>query len=424
MSQLEQEIRKEESMHSTSDSRDKFKIESIVKEFVYEFNCVPEGQNQHSYLSEGNAEKNHSINNSANLFTITKEKKSNGGGEGSEIPEENQMICEENLSINSSNDGGEEEKLRVSAFSKVNFSKLKEEEKELRLKNMAKLVKRLRRKVRNLEMKFKKNVNKMINKYVNKSGKNGKGRNESNKRIQQDMDLNVDKLCKALKMLSEYKNFEYEDQRHVLENFISLISEEKLQFDSVHFNKICTQIRLFLNKESIKYICKKGQKITFSFPEKDINITKKEYEIYQQFKEKEEVIRAIFGIVEEEQEEYPKKINFENKKRGNIQNSLQNEFLNNISNISNMSNLTNIAQGLKKNEGTGINKGVNLIQQQDQNQLNPNLSELFSYNLINQNQQQNKNPIQNILLNSMYNNILYSLNQPKMEDVKRLLNLN
>ena len=38
---------------------------------------------------------------------------------------------------------------RISAFSKVNFSKLNPEEKDLRLKNLAKIVKHLRKKIRN-----------------------------------------------------------------------------------------------------------------------------------------------------------------------------------------------------------------------------------------------------------------------------------
>jgi len=69
----------------------------------------------------------------------------------------------ENLRLNLDNGDN-----RILANSKVNFSKLSDQEKDHRLKNLAKLVKRLRRKTRNLEQKLKKNANKILNRYLSK----------------------------------------------------------------------------------------------------------------------------------------------------------------------------------------------------------------------------------------------------------------
>ena len=154
---------------------------------------------------------------------------------------------------------------RVSAYSKVNFSKLKEQEKDERLKNLAKLVKRLRRKVRNLEQKFKTNANKIFGNYLHHSlGVKKYQMATSNQNAA--LELTLENISKALKNVRAYDGFEYEDQKNVVENLINLLAEEKISLDSINSGKICSQIRLFLNKEKIKYISKKGQKIVFSFP--------------------------------------------------------------------------------------------------------------------------------------------------------------
>lgn len=243
---------------------------------------------------------------------------------------------------------------RVSAISKVNFTKLSEGEKEERLKNLAVLVKKLRRKVRNLENRFKSNANKILKKYI--SNNLGIKKHKSN---QEPLDLDIDNLCKALKCVRQYEKFDYNDQKHVIENFIKLIAEEKISLDSINFTKICTQIRIFLSKESSKYIANKGQKITFSFPEKDINITAKEYELYSKYKDREDIIRTIVGIPEEAvQNSYPERIHFEPRKNFTAENNPQisksnnndaNLNLNNF-NPNNLKNLININNSHLKNE--------------------------------------------------------------------------
>ena len=340
----------------------------------------------HFYYNQ-NSEKKALFNNSLNniikkpmilqnqVFHITKVNKN------SKSFSEDESELENNLELNES---GNSEKIRVSPISKVNFSKLKETEKDERLKNLAKLVKRLRRKSRNLEQRFKANANKILNKYISNSVGLKKSKPNNN-----PFNLNIENICKSLKILRQYEKFEYDDQMHVLENFINLIAEEKLNLDSIHFRKICTQIRIFLSKESSNYIAKKGQKITFSFPEKDVNITTKEYELYSKYKDKEDVIRTVLGINEEpNQNIYPERINFEAKK-GNC-NENQEIYNRNISSISRNVINYNFSNNLHYQE-----------QIKNFSVKNYNINDLVNLGMI-----PNNGNLQNLLINSMYSNMM------------------
>ena len=267
---------------------------------------------------------------------------------------------------------------RVSAISKVNFKKLNDTEKEERLKNLAKSVKKLRRKVKSLESKFKSNGNKIVNKFISENI-------NLKKKNTYVPNFDLDKLCRALKVIKDSEKHEYDDQRNLIENLIELIADERITPDSVNYKKLCTQIRLFLGKEKVKYIAKRGQKITFSFPEKDINISSKEYELYSKYKDKEDVIRTIVGLKEDEvYEEYPSLINFEPKK----QKSLKEELI-----LSNQQKNENAFGNINDK----LNKGFNLT--------NTNkIKDLLSLGLC-----PSGNSVQNLLLNSIYSNIMQNI---------------
>ena len=217
-------------------------------------------------------------------------------------------------------DASEEEKKKlkdqkikkISPFSKVNFSKLKIEEKDERLKNLAKLVKKLRRKTRNLENKIRFNASKLLNKYIwTKLGINTK-----NKYNPPEFSFDFDKICKALKRAKNHEDFEFADEKHLIENLINLISEDKLKLDSLGYKRICSQIRMLLDKDQIKYISKKNTKVTVSFPESDVFITKTEFNYLKKYKDKEEILRAILGVYD--QDEKTIKISIENLNEENI----------------------------------------------------------------------------------------------------------
>lgn len=112
---------------------------------------------------------------------------------------------------------------RLSAESKVNFTKLTNQEKDERLKNLARLIKQLRKKLRKVESQ-------------------PQDKNEGNL---------VDSFLKANKYLLSYENFSSEDHRKVLENLIDLISNKKLALDSIYFKKIAKQVKRCKDKSSL-----------------------------------------------------------------------------------------------------------------------------------------------------------------------------
>lgn len=299
---------------------------------------------------------------------------------------------------------------KISPFSKVNFSKLRVEEKDERLKNLALLVKRLRRKVRNLEHKVRFNATKLLNKHLwNKLGINSK-----NKYLLPEFQFDFDKVCKALKKVRNFDHFEFSDEKHVIENIINLIAEDKLKFDSITFKKICTLIRKGLNREKIKYLDKKGTKNIVSFPETDVFVSNKEYQSLVKFKDNEEVTRAILGVeanteeniiaeeVIDKEEPKPNSI-LANLLLNSTNNSLfaktdthdtanQNYFNQTMNNFNNMPNLNGLG---------GMNNPVNfnnLLNNMTSQNNAPNANNINSHNLwmLNNNAQ-----MQNYLMNSL-----------------------
>jgi len=121
--------------------------------------------------------------------------------------------------------------------------------------------------------------------------------NYKNKYLNHNLNLDLFQLVKSLKKLNSHNRcFEYSDQMRALETLINTIAEGKIPFDSINFKKICTQLRLLLPKEKVKYINKKGSQITIQFPEQEVKITKKEYMVYHDYINNNEVLRRIFGL--------------------------------------------------------------------------------------------------------------------------------
>lgn len=210
-----------------------------------------------------------------------------------------QEICsDEELSENEKKVYTEPLSKKISPFSKVNFSKLSPEEKDDRLKNLAKLVKRLRRKVRTLENKVRFNATKLLNKHIcNKLGINTK-----NKYVLPEFHFDFEKVVKSLRKIRNFEEFEYDDQKHLIENIINLISEENLKIESLQYKKLCSIIRMLLPKEKIKYISKKDSKITVAFPETEVFITNKEYLKLAKYKDNEDIMRTALGVYDQTKE--------------------------------------------------------------------------------------------------------------------------
>ena len=157
--------------------------------------------------------------------------------------------------------------------------------------------------------------------------------NTKNKYVPPEFTFDFDKICRALKRVRNHEDFEYSDQKHLIENVINMIAEDKLKLDSLGYKRICSQIRMLLNKEQIKYVSKKNSKVTVSFPETEVYITKLEYNKLKKYKDKEEILRAILGVYDHDERtvrisiESPTEIN-ENKKE-DLEISKKNEEIDN-----------------------------------------------------------------------------------------------
>jgi len=61
---------------------------------------------------------------------------------------------------------------------------------------------------------------------------------------------------------------------------------------------MCTQVRLFLPQDKIKYINKKGCQITVQFPDREVKISKKEYDEAQNYINNNSILRRNFGLAD------------------------------------------------------------------------------------------------------------------------------
>ena len=175
-----------------------------------------------------------------------------------------------------------------------NYLYLNQLEKVEKLNRLSKLVKRYRRKYSGLQEKIKKNIRKIFKKYIYKK----LNINFKNKYLNHNLNLDLFQLIKTLKRIHSV-NFENFDEKHIIENLINLIAENKIPFDSINFKKICSQIRLFLPNDKIRYVNKKSFNYTINFPEREIKISEIEYDFYRNYLNKYDVLRSIFGLKEE-----------------------------------------------------------------------------------------------------------------------------
>jgi len=178
---------------------------------------------------------------------------------------------------------------RLKYINYKNGHKLTEEEKISKLKILSKIVRRYRRKLKNIKKKFKSNVEKNFQKFLSLK-LNGR------KRDKLDVFLPLNNLISAIMKMKTASNIDYSNEKNTIEQFVDLIAQNKISFNSINFKIICSQIRLFLSKDKIKHISKIHPKIFINLPEKDIHITKQELSYYSKAGEDQDIFRTIFGI--------------------------------------------------------------------------------------------------------------------------------
>ena len=191
----------------------------------------------------------------------------------------------------------EDPKSRTSASSRVNFSKLTVEEKERRCHNMSKEVKQLRRKIRNLEDRLARS-----NIAMDYAG--------SGTPTESAQDTLV---YRAREKLKSYNGYELSDQKDLIDNLSNAIAEDRLKLDSFPFYMICTLVRATLSQEEINKYNEENDKeyglnknnpfenkeIAISLPEKEVRISRKEYQYYAIFHGNEQIMRLLTGQIKE-----------------------------------------------------------------------------------------------------------------------------
>lgn len=200
---------------------------------------------------------------------------------------------EEGKDDNESDDAySDDPKSRTSASSRVNFSKLTAEEKERRCHNMSKEVKQLRRKIRNMEERLA------------RASTGGEYRPEEG-----NASVNESLVQRAKDKLRSYSDYELSDQKDLIENLCTVISQERLKPDSLAFYMLCTLVRGFLTQEEWNKYQNSAQnhgnnddndqfgnkEILVSFPEKEVRISKKEFKVFAPYHENEQIMRLLTG---------------------------------------------------------------------------------------------------------------------------------
>jgi len=160
-------------------------------------------------------------------------------------------------------------KQRIKLIGYNSSENLNEEEKIGKLKILSKIVRRYRRKLKNLKRKFKTNTEKSFKKYM------GEKLNLNRKDKRSFPNLNLNNIMTAVKKLRSYEGMSFSNEKHLVEQLVDLIATKKINFGSIQFKKIATQIRLFLEKSKVNHISRSQPKIFINLPEKDVYITKK-----------------------------------------------------------------------------------------------------------------------------------------------------
>ena len=151
---------------------------------------------------------------------------------------------------------------KISPFSKVNFSKLRNKEKIQRYFMMKKLINNLNKKKKKLEKQVTRNPCRLLNKLskikINKMEKLSGIKNKTNsiENSNQDTKKNIpefkfENLIKASQILYTNENFEFADEKNILNSLFRILDNEKTNLNNLQFKKISNILRS-LNNENFK----------------------------------------------------------------------------------------------------------------------------------------------------------------------------
>jgi len=160
-----------------------------------------------------------------------------------------------------------------------------------KMKILSKIVRRYRRKLKNLKEKFKVNIEKSFKTHINKN----RIGNKKDKRT--EINITLPNLIKAMGTLKNSQSIEFSHEKNLIENFIHMVAEKKLRPDSIQMKKICGQVRLFLNNQ-VNHISRTKPKAYIKMNDRQVPITQDEYNLYKKLGNNVEAFKVIFGLKE------------------------------------------------------------------------------------------------------------------------------
>jgi hypothetical protein len=318
-------------------------------------------------------------------------------------------------------------------FSKVNFSKLTNSEKQVRYTMMKKLVKNLKGKFNKLNNNLEKNPSRFLNKYLNmKLSKTPEKCDDPEDTIsaihqekpeliqQSNMPLEkkenffgnlFESVCKS----SEYENFEYKDEKHLVKNLIEYLSNEDSDLNCIQIKHISSILRSIKSDNSN---CSNSS-LHECFPRKDRNyllscgekyeITTEEFKNIYQFRNDKEFGRIYLGMEKapleiklEKDKKNPTSINFSdgscNQTRNQVSTAYNiNPCSQNIDTCNSTINNIKASTPIPSNNNLPLCQNLfinnNFQQQPQQNEnIQPLTSMMNSYNLFNNYSNYNQTP--------------------------------
>jgi len=144
----------------------------------------------------------------------------------------------------------EEHKKKISPYSKVNFSKLRNKEKIQRYLMMRKLVNKLNCKLKSMEKLVGKNPCSLLDKLakikiskMEKLCNKPKRELNDNKTFEEFQEFKFENLVKAAKKLYFHEDFEFCEEKNLLNLLFKVFDNEKINLNSLHLNEIMKIIR-------------------------------------------------------------------------------------------------------------------------------------------------------------------------------------
>ena len=166
---------------------------------------------------------------------------------------------------------------RISANSKVNFSKLQSYEKRQRLNNLRQYGIELS--YRLMWLKQNKSDFVVLNKHLQENIEGLEG-------------INILQFLEIVKSLSSIDKVDLTDHRNILDGLIEIINKNRAEINSIRFAKI---LSLLINLQQVDFL-HAGRRVLIKFDDAEYVITEKEMHYYGEFTQSPICMRVLLGL--------------------------------------------------------------------------------------------------------------------------------